>query len=551
MLSKKHCAHQLLLKGFGSTLLMSVSHISTSASSQQAIGTLADTTATKTTLPTEKTPRSLKIKLLLKEEKYSKQLHKWSTTAEPIKPSLPRNDLRQHLQNNEHAKFLVELLLECKSDEGFANRMFSEKLITKLEYSVFINKLLSNTNLKSELTNLIPGTAHTEVLFKLYEIYRDSVVGNATLTPVQLYDLNQFIKRFTGDAQLAKAQQVLGFVLENYGSIPRDPQTLINYLELKCGAMPRNWSIPLSRPELGKTLGSQSFMSNLAHSYKALETEALLPLIDEMMKDRAWHYKRNCDLEAAVIYSLGYMGQFALLERYIKHTWGVPVSSNTSTEVEVPKNLYPTSNLLISIVSCYAMKGNLHQALQIIDSFLSKFPQIELEPLFWRRLFQWSTRLWNQKTDPKGELSNGCWQVMKQWHNKQKRSLPIDLGILNERYYVLKRTNNFTEALRIHDEALAGLYMKRNLIDPEVDVIKKFQKLILKKMAGRGYYHKPLKYISEWCLNKRNELEMREYFDRHRKAYITRIEQRKQKQEITQVTFDAEEEDDMLLGRLW
>lgn len=244
------------------------------------------------------------------------------------------------------------------------------------------------------------------------------------------------------------------------------------------------------------------------------------------------------------------MGRTELLESYIQSKWGITQDGY----VGVSNKAAPESEILIAILSSYCMKGDeINKGLKILDQFTKKYPDIVLENLFWRRLLQMSFKLWDREKDRKAQVCHGCWNTMKKWHEQKGLHMTYDHGVLEELYKIFKLTNYGQGSMEVISRCFPFLYSKQpnGIPTGAIDLLLKFQKLALKTMAAKGSYHKPLQFIKQWNLDKVNQQNLLSYFMGQRRKYDLRQERIRSKKNTLQIQYDAMEEEDMLLGRLW
>ncbi|KAM3164280.1 ATPase expression protein 2, mitochondrial [Lachancea thermotolerans] len=551
MLSRKCGSLSLTLKNFNSTL--SVAYSASDAALKIPIADPSENAASKYA---NKPAKTLNDAVRERSERfrsrvYTAKIPKLHEEQVSSGFSSPCNKLRSFLHSRDYMAFLVELTLQSRMDENFGAKMFQNNDLSIAEFSAFIEGLLSVNNLLHKLSATLPNVSGTEMVFSLYQLYLKTVTPGP-LSPLQLHDFNKFIRFFIRSAQLRKAQTVLDCILKsNNNQLPCDSATATHYLQLRCGALPRNWKVLDENLGRSTRLGARKNRYQLvSHSYKALDHKSVLTFMSLLSDPKSvWFHRKSAALESAVVYSLGFMGQLKLLEEHVWRNWGISLQEHN--QVTDASFTSPSSEVLVAVLTSYASNKNISSALHLIDGFMAKYPTLELDHVFWRRLFQWSTRVWSEKTDPRGELSRGCWRVMREWHAARNRQLPADAVLLNERFVVLSRTNNYRDAIEVVEQCYSSFFQKANLSRPEAVLFQKFAKLILKNMAHLGYYHKPLKFIKEWSPNKLLEHTLRAYFEKHRNAYSARKQRRTEAAQKAQKRFDDEEEDSMLLGRLW
>ncbi|CAR29672.1 hypothetical protein ZYGR_0AD03560 [Zygosaccharomyces rouxii] len=545
------CSRSHVFKAFSSSLMLE--HALAAANSS---GAAAPTNAASTgnshdsTLKSELPLRTLNDELHNAERKYIKPLTnapEWSSTR-----TGPNSKIREYLKNGQYTKLLIRLSVDNHLNNEYISGLFTTGGLTKSEYSLFINKLLSEEELDVKLSNVIPDTPHTELIYKLYEFYCDHIVDQHNLTPLQLYDLNLFLKTFIAEAQLSKAHNVLDFILLrrplNDLLANTDVEILIQFLRLKCGALSKFWKIqPASqRNSTAITLGEKASDCHLAKSYKFQNEKVLLQIINSVLGEHNWKNRRSPKLDAAIIYSLGYLGQTDLIEKYVNRTWSPSKDEGVKTN--------PNSDLLVAVLTSYCVKeGNMRKGLEVLDRFIRDYPEVELDPLFWRRLLQLSSLLWDKKRDRKATLSHGCWTIMKQWHAQRQRKIPYDYGIMKELYPIFVRTKNKNGALEVITKSFFGAFIQPEFtIRPnELSLLCKYQRFILKMIALKGNYHKGFEFCQEWSFSSTNKFELQSYFMKWRGIHEQRRTSQSKQKAALQEKYDEMEEDDMLLGRLW
>lgn len=546
------CGRSHVFKALSSTLTLEHT-LATATSSNTASSTCAASSSNNSnefTIRTDIPVQTLGNELRNAERKYIKPLvhvAEWSST-----PSSPDSKIREYLKNGQYIKLLTKLSVDNHLNHKYISELFDNGSLTKSEYSLFINKLLSEERLDIKLSNVIPDTPHTELIYKLYELYCNHIVDPGTLTPLQLYDLNLFIKTFIAEAQLAKAHKVLDFILLRRSLedllANSDVEILVQFLRLKCGALSRYWKIqPASQRDFSTIrLGERSSDCRLTNSYKFQNDKILLQIINYILSERNLKNRRSPELDAAIVYSLGYLGQTDLIEEYVSRTWSQSNCERIGAR--------PNSNLMVAILTSYCVKeGSMRKGLEILDRFIKDYPNVELDPLFWRRLLQLSSLLWDEKKDRKATLSHGCWEIMKQWHSQRQKKIPYDYGIIKELYPIFVRTRNKSGALEILAKSFFGAFIQPEfMIRPnELSLLCKYQKFVLKMIALRGNYHKGFEFCQEWCFNAKNRFELQGYFMKWRNIYEERRKSQSQYRAALQENYDTMEEEDMLLGRLW
>lgn len=540
------CSTTHVVKAFGSTLALE--HAAAATASATSANVISPN-STSYTARLQVLPKTLGNELLEAESKYIKPLltvHKW-----PEDSIEATSKIREYLKKGQYVKLLIKLSVDSHLDDHYISNLFINGSLTKREYSVFVNRLLSEDSLNAKLSNVIPDTPHTELIYKLFEVYCDQISNQEHITPLELHDLNLFVKKFVSEGQLGKAQRVLDYILDRrpLEALLENAEVdiLIQILRLRCGALPRYWKVHPATQQfsLARRLGEGKSSCRLTGSYTCQDDKIILQIINTVLGDRNWTNRHSLELDTAIVYSLGYLGQIDLIEKYIKHKW---------TPADGAAGAYPNSDLLVAIVTSYCMKdGNMKQALQVLDQFIKHYPRVELNAVFWRRILQLSSAMWDKKKDRKASVSHGCWLILKQWHSERKIQIPIDYGILQELYPIFAHTRNGKGAMEVLTQFFLSSFIKPEFAirDNEMALLRKYQKLILKLTAARGNYHKCLQFCKEWSINRENRLELQSYFFERREAYDRKRKSQKEKQATLQLKYDQMEEEDMLLGRLW
>lgn len=467
------------------------------------------------------------------------------------KESASTSKLRVGLRKRQHVKCLIDIMIQDHMNKNFIAKLFVDNEISKPEFSMFVNRLLKERNLEAKLSNIVPDTVHTEILFRLFEIYCEFALETPAgrLTVSELHDINLFIKTFIKEAQLGKAQQCLQFILDRQGleSTLRsgDVSTIVHFLQLRCGAVAKFWDAAQ-----GGMLGQSSSTFKQPKSFKSWNNQAFSKVISVILKDKSWLSRNSTELNSAIIYSLANMGQEKLIEQFIELKWGVTQSGS----VKLHNAVAPEAETLIAIISSFCLKaGDMSKGLAYLDQLLKQYPEIRLEKLFWRRLLQLSFQSWDKRKDKKGQVCHASWNIMKQWHDEKAVNMPYDHGTLALLHQLFQTTNNGREAVEVISRCFGSLYAKQDyqISASEMGLLQKYQKLALKTMALKGNYHKPLQFIKEWHIDATNQQQLIQYFTRQRERYILRQNRIGAKRDELQTQYDAMEEEDMLLGRLW
>lgn len=473
--------------------------------------------------------------------------------GEKSQHTVSSNQLREYLRKKDHVRYLIDIMVKNHLNSNHIESLFEKKEMRGPEFSTFINGLLHENDLDVKLSNVLPDTVHTEVIFKLFQIYCTYVVGESQggLSPMQVHDINRFIKRFIDDAQLKKAQVCLQYLIDKQGLHDMlrsgDVETIAHFLQLRCGALPKFWRVDSKNT---KFVGEESKFFNSPKAYNVLKEQPFLEIMNYLVRDKAWRVRDSKAIDSAIVYSLGSIGQMDLIDQYIQLKWGV----SEGTHREVANKAVPSDDLLINIVSAYCLKsGNTGKGLRILDQFMKKYPEIELDNFFWRRLLQLSYRNWDIQKDKKALLCHGCWDILKQWHKQNGVSISYDPGTLRLLYQVFKSTRNGRAAAEVVRSCFSSIYAKQpyQISKNEMNLLVKFQKLALKTLALKGSYVEPLQLIKEWNVDSKNQHHLLDYFMKHRRKFDITRNRAKTKQIKQQEQYDSMEEEDMLLGRLW
>lgn len=467
-------------------------------------------------------------------------------------PAINNNNiLREYLYGKNFYQFLEAFYSQTNMDFSAARELLDRGLLTNNDISVFINKLLPNTYATKELATIMPRADLMKLEKTLYHIYRVFLLPkNQILSPMQLYDLNKFIKIFLYENDLSQARDVFRLILRNYDNeLPRDTQTVISFLQLYFGSMTRYWDLPHMNKNCNVWIDSTRH-GDFKMNYQLLSTEQLYDLINKLNKNKSWFAIRNCELESAIIYSLGYLGQIKFMGEYIEKYWGINLLGKMNSEFMVSPNIYPDSQLLTSIITSYAYCGKVDIAIKILGGFLNKYPNMDMEIMFWRRLIHWSHLTCDLKLDKRGKLQSECWEIMRQWHKRRGKTIPPDKRLLDDRLTILKKTRDYKEALKVFEESLGHLFIRKNLTDLDKAIIFKYQKFILKTMCALGHNKKCIDFICQWSLDWNHQQELQTYFKEQR----CKLENKRVKQlEVNiQQGFNDDDDDFTITGsKLW
>ncbi|SCU99853.1 LAMI_0G01266g1_1 [Lachancea mirantina] len=542
MIARKNHATQLILRKFGSTLAIN------SSSAQAQHSSFQMNEALPKVLEKSTTSRSRCIKEVLAERTKNQQaVHTSFSESGTTERQRALGSIRALLTAGDYAGLLAEFFNRHKMDSTSISEIFARDMLSPLEFSTFVNRILTRKT-DDQFAKFLTGASFNEAAFQLFEIYRNTV-NPSCMTPLQLHDLNEFIRYFLRVDQLKRAQIVLQFILDcNDGELPRDTKSASHFLQCRCGALPRNWKV--NRVRLKDATRPATRRVQRPNSYKAFDRKVLLQLLNDIRNPNSvWQSLTDTRLESSLIYALGFTGQLHLLEQHVYDSWGVQCDHKWPNAVR--ERVPPNSDILIAILSSFASQNELTSALRLLDAFIKQFPQLELSPLFWRRLFQWNAISWDRPADPKAKIFKDCWEIMIDWHKTRRRPLQMDTVLFTEKFKILKLTGDYKEAMNILETCLSPLYMRPQLSAGEASLLQKWQKLIIKSMVSRQSNLKASQFIKEWSFSRQNELLLRDYFEARKSIYIRKIERKIQEHASIQRSYDEEEEDDMLLGKLW
>lgn len=392
----------------------------------------------------------------------------------------------------------------------------SSNKLTSKDFSIFINRLFDE---KDYITTAITDIDVNSFWKRLYHIYRVFVVNksNRTLDAMILYDLNKFAKLFIKLNDLPTARAVFQLILKNSkdGEIPKDADTINLYLKLYCGGITKFWLKPTNRDNFHDfSSGTSKKETWQVSSYPAVSKTQFLAFLRKVLEDPEYSKLRNCEMESLLVHSLGYYKDLHFLNRFLEVIYGVSNNGTINKDITASKKLYPNYQLLSSIITSYSYNDQISTGITTLAGFMKKYPDINLEKLFWRRLAQWSCKSWDRKLDRSASVPKKCWQIMIQWHASKNKNIPFDQKMMLERLLFLQRRGDYISAMNDIKNTFKSVYLKapRDVFILERLVLFKYQKFIIKKLVNKSQTKKAIDFINEWQIDYENGLFLQDYY---------------------------------------
>ncbi|CCK72106.1 Aep2p KNAG_0J00230 [Huiozyma naganishii CBS 8797] len=389
---------------------------------------------------------------------------------------------------------------------------------TAMQFSVLLNRVLASQNYRH-----LDSKENVEKFFAIFMRYKGAIALQSNkLTQIQLHDFNLMCDYFIACNQLKKAQLIMDFLLQQ--DVKFDVFMIKNYTKLRCGS----------------SFGKQT-LNNKA--YKVFDQNTVFQLIGKVEADRKFAFWNN-----EIVSSLGYTNNITLMEIYIWDLWRISIHDHSTENIKIDHlqqgdAMYPSSKVLATIVSSYARHDQtMKRAVDIVERFAKSYPKLLLNVHFWSTLLNCAIKCGGSK-DPSQFLA--CWNLMKKWHTQRSKLMPFQSALLVTILRYMRQTSNLHGTVDILQYWLGPLYLKRgNIPEFERDVLIKYQKQILRKLVDKRKYNWCTAFIDQWSIDASNKEDLEAFYE-------SRVDVRESKTRREKAYDDMDDDEDMIIGRLW